>query len=186
MQKFLFSLIGRTAAAAAGLALAAGIAVAQTQVSGDINLPDTPDRVISTADGAELNVYAARVVRTRGSQLTVRFGDSSEEYRYSVPADFRFNIDGRRVGVRDLGEGDTLNVYVRQAPGEEPMFYEVDESGAAPVVGAATAATTAPMEEPQQTAMLPSTASPLPLIGLLGAVFVSLGGLGFAIRRRMS
>ena len=88
MKSPLLSLLQRAAAAAAGIALAAGIAVAQTQVAGDINLPDTPDRVISTADGAELNVYRARVVRTRGSQLTVRFGDDSEEFRYSVPADF--------------------------------------------------------------------------------------------------
>ena len=188
MKKSFFSLLGRAAAAAVGLALAAGIAVAQTQVPADLNFPDTPSRTITAADGSELSVYEAHVVRSRGSQLTVRYGDSREEYRYSVPADFRFNMDGRRVGVRDLGEGDSLNVYVKHEPGAESMFYEYDESATgAAAMGAATAVAAAPQEEePAQTAMLPSTASPLPLVGLLGALFVSLGGLGFAVRRRLS
>jgi hypothetical protein len=181
-------MVRRAVAGLTGLLLASGIAFAQTQVPANLNFPDTPDRVITMEDGSELDVFQARVVRTRGSQLTVRYGDSSQEYRYSVPADFRFSIDGRRVGVRDLGEGDRLNVYVKREPGEEPMFYEVDESGAAPVAGATVAAAAmAPEEEPQQqVAMLPSTASPLPLVGLLGALFVGLGSLGFAVRRRLS
>jgi hypothetical protein len=186
MHNFLISLLRRAIAGLSGLVLASGFAFAQTQVPADIQFPDSPSRVITMEDGSELDVYNARVVRTRGSQLTVRFGDSSEEYRYSVPYDFRFNIDGRRVGVRDLGEGDTLNVYVKREPGAEPMFYEVDESGAAPVVGASVAATAAPQEETQQVAMLPSTASPVPLVGLFGVLLLALGGIGFAVSRRLS
>ena len=188
MNKSSISSLRRVGALVSGLLLASGLAFAQTQVPADINFPDTPSRVINAADGSELNVYEAHVVRTRGSQLTVRYGDSSEEYRYSVPASFRFKMDdGRRVGVRDLGEGDSLNVYVKHEPGSESMFYEYDESvvGAA-AMGAATAAVAAPAEEPAPVAMLPSTASPLPLFGLLGALFVGLGGLGFAVRRRLS
>lgn len=190
MFKTPFSLLRQAGVVLAGLFFACGAAMAQTQVPADINFPETPARVITAADGSELNVYEANVVRTRGSQLTVRYGDSREEYRYSIPADFRFNMDGRRVGVRDLGEGDTLNVYVKHEPDSGSMFYEYDESASgAAAMGASTAAVAAPapQEEPQQQmAMLPSTASPLPLIGLLGALFVSLGGLGFAVRRRLS
>jgi len=189
MHNPLISILQRAFAGLSGLLLASSFAFAQTQVPADLNFPDTPSRTITAADGSELSVYEANVVRTRGSQLTVRYGDSREEYRYSVPADFRFNMDGRSVGVRDLGEGDKLNVYVKHEDSGS-MFYEYDESASgAAAMGASTAAVAAPApqeEAPQQVAMLPSTASPLPLVGVLGALFVSLGGIGFAVRRRLS
>ena len=188
-MKHSFTALSRAlAACVSALLFVSGSALAQ-QVSADVNFPDTPTQIITMDDGSELHKYSARVVRTRGSQLTVRYGDNLEEYRYSVPASFRFEMDdGRRVGVRDLGEGDMLNVYVKHEPGADSMFYEYDQSAgtAAAAMGASTAAVTAAEPAPSSTAMLPSTASPLPLIGMLGALFVSLGGLGFAIRRRLS
>ena len=70
-------------------------------------------------------------------------------------------VEEHRVGVRDLGEGDSLNVYVKHEPGSESMFYEYDESAAgAAAMGAATAAVAAPAEEPAPATTAESTRGP--------------------------
>jgi hypothetical protein len=164
------------AIAAAGLLLASGNALAQ--ISQDTPFPSVPDRTIDLGGDRQINVYKATVMSARGNRLTVRF-DHGERFTYDVPPDYRFEIDGRKVRTRDLNRGDVLTAYVTVSNEADHEIHHVEESGGTATVIASTT------PEPV-TDSLPTTASPLPLIGLLGALSLGLGGLGFAVRRRLS
>jgi hypothetical protein len=117
------------------------------------------------------------VLRVRGRTLTFRImnndGSSGGSYSQTVDTSWRAKIGGQSVRPRDLSRGQMLNVYM---PGDRWVVIHEDDDG--PDEEDAIALTPAPM--------LPVTASPLPLIGLLGGMFLALGaGLG-AIRRRFS
>mgnify|MGYP001813601551 FL=1 len=176
MRASTLSFARRLAACLIGLTLVSGATLAQ--VSENVVFPGKPDRVVDLGEGREIHVYDATVLRAAGNRLTVRF-THGETYTYDVPSDFRFKIDGRNVRTRDLNRGDTVTAYVTVHETAHHAIHHVDESGPAPVV--ISTATPEPVAD-----MLPSTASPLPLIGLLGALFTALGGLGFAIRRRLA
>lgn len=164
------------AVAFAGLVLASGSALAQG-VPQDTPFPSVPDEVIDLGNDRKINVYKATVVSARGNRLTVRF-DHGERFTYDVPPDFRFDIDGRKVRTRDLNRGDRVSAYVTVHDNADHEIHHVEEAaGATTVIASST---------PEPVAdSLPSTASPLPLIGLLGALSLGLGGLGFAVRRRL-
>ena len=117
------------------------------------------------------------VLRVRGRTLTFRIlnndGSSGGSYSQTVDTSWRAKIGGQSVRPRDLNRGQMLNVYM---PGDRWVVIHEDDDG--PDEEDAIALVAAPM--------LPVTASPLPLIGLLGGMFLALGaGLG-AIRRRFS
>ena len=175
MKRALMQLTRAGAAVLVGLTLVSGVAMAQT--GSNVVFPAEPDRTITLENGREVHVYNATVLNARGNRLTVRF-DNGERFSYTVPADYRFNIDGRMVRTRDLRRGDSLTAYVTVHQTAHHEIHHIDESGPTPVVVASAVA------EPAD--MLPATASPLPLIGLLGALFAGLGGLGLAIRRRFA
>ena len=159
-----------------GLSLASGAALAQT--SQQDYFPFEPDRTIELGDDREINVYSATVVSARGNRLTVRY-ENGERYTYDVPTDYRFEIDGRKVRTRDLRRGDVLTAYVTVHNEAHHALHNIDESGGSVTV--LNTVTPEPMAD-----MLPATASPMPLIGLLGAISLGLGGLGFAMRRRLA
>lgn len=165
------------ATAAAGLLLASASAFAQG-VSQDTPFPAVPDETIKLGDDREIHVYKATVISARGNRLTVRF-DHGERFTYDVPPEYRFEIDGRKVRTRDLNRGDELTAYVTVSQTADHQLVQVEESAGTTSIVATT------MPEPVAD-MLPSTASPIPLIGLLGALSLGLGGLGFAVRRRLS
>ncbi len=166
------------AVAFAGLLLAGGNALAQ--VPQDTPLPAVADEVIDLGNGRSIHVYKATVQSARGNRLTVRF-DDGERFTYDVPPDFRFDIDGRKVRTRDLNRGDRINAYVTMHETAPHEIHHVERSG-----GSVTVISSDTPEPVADRDMLPSTASPLPLIGLLGALSLGLGGLGFAVRRRLS
>jgi hypothetical protein len=117
------------------------------------------------------------VMRVRGRTLTFRImnndGTSGGNYSQTVDTSWRAKIGGRSYRPRDLSRGQMLNVYM---PGDRWVVIHEDDDG--PDEADAIALTPAPV--------LPETASPLPLIGLLGGLFMALGaGLG-VIRRRFS
>ncbi len=160
----------------AGLTLGSGIALAQ--MSENLVFPDKPERTISLGDDREIHVYNATVRSARGNRLTVRY-DHGGIYTYDVPADFRFNMDGRDVRTRDLNRGDKITAYVTVHQVAHHAIHHIDESsGPVRVISSVKSEPTADV--------LPTTASPLPLVGLLGGLFVGLGGIGLAIRRRFA
>ena len=139
------------------------------------SIADACDDVVVKNDKMFARVKVV-VQRVRGSNLTFRIvnndGSSGGSYTQNVGTSWRANIDGQSIRARDLLRGQQMNVYL---PHDRWAVIHEDADG--PDMEDAIALSPAPM--------LPQTASPLPLIGLLGAGFLALGaGLG-AIRRRL-
>lgn len=138
------------------------------------NVADACDDVV-VKNGKMFARVKVELQRVRGRTLTFKLinkdGSSGGSYTQTVAPEWRANIGGTKYRPQDLARGQQLNVYL---PHDRWAIIHEDEDG--PDVIDAVVVTAAPM--------LPKTASPLPLIGLLGAGFLALAtGLG-ALRRR--
>jgi hypothetical protein len=142
--------------------------------------PVLPEETIALPDGRTVEVYKATVQHVSGNRVTVRF-PSGERHTYDVAPDFRFNIGGREVRARDLQRGDELTANIVRHPTanhELVVVEEVEDTGGYQVVETVT---------PEPVAdTLPTTASFMPLVGLLGALCATSGALGFGLRRRIA
>jgi hypothetical protein len=92
----------------------------------------------------------------------------------TLDSSWRANIGGRQYRASDLSRGQRLNVYLPEdrfalaleddeGLDETDMMYDIEEATA-----------------------MPTTASPLFLVGLAGGAFLALGGLLSGIRRRLA
>lgn len=146
-------------------------------------------------------VKDATVVKTVRRDLFVKLADGT--YRqYDVPKGYRFDVDGKQLSVFQLQPGMTLSTTIvsekdaktmteaevqAEVPRHEahprhamnPPAAMAPETTTVPAVATAPDATTAKK--------LPKTASPLPLIGLLGLMSLGLGvGLSVLRHRELS
>lgn len=117
------------------------------------------------------------LLRVRGRTLTFRVLDNNDKslgvYTQTVDTSWRAHIGGRSFRPADLSRGQRLNVYL---PSDRWAVIPED-AAAEPAVEMAVV--------PEPAPELPKTASPLPLIALLGSGFMALGaGLGWFRRRR--
>ena len=103
-----------------------------------------------------------------------------------MPADARVEIGGRQYRYRDLMPKQELNVYLPEGRWEVHVPHS-DDFATASAVAVATPMMAAGADESESdmVAMLPKTASPLPLIGMLGGLLTSLGLVVYGIRRRL-
>ena len=174
-----------------GVALIAAPAMAQqestTVTCSDLNwtaevLALNPDvgeacRSVWEKDGKLYAKNKIEVVRTRGNTLTYRAlhtdGTKGESRSVTLDPAFRAHISGRDYRVSDLNRGQELTVYL---PEDRFALAIVDKDGLDDSdmvdIGAAT--------------VMPTTASPLFLIGLGGGAFIALGGILGAVRRRLA
>jgi hypothetical protein len=123
--------------------------------------------------------------------LTMPDGQNKQ---YTVKDDTRFTVNGNPATVNDLRQGMVVSA---EKVVEEPMTEIATDTK---VVGRAPAPRAAPKTEPapavaqakpmtpppektETPPTLPKTASPVPLIGLLGALF-ALSSLGIQMLRR--
>lgn len=118
-----------------------------------------------------------QVQRVRGRTMTFKIinndGSSGGSYSQTVDTSWRAKIGGMSYRVGELSRGQNLNVYL---PHDRWAVIHEDDDG--PDEADAVELVAAPA--------LPETASPLPLIGMFGGLFMLLGaGLG-VIRRRLS
>jgi CRISPR/Cas system-associated exonuclease Cas4 (RecB family) len=149
------------------------------ELTGVIKTTKTPEtvKVVSIKEG--------EVLRVMGNTLYVR--TNNENKAIQVPAGFKFNVDGRQVGVEGLRKGYRLTAEIVTTSEKVVTERDVRVAGNSPAPAPAPAPAYAAPAEPAQVASaeaeptLPKTASPLPLIGLLG---MALTAAGFAIRRR--
>lgn len=150
--------------------------------------------------GRQVALLRVRVVRQSVNSTIVRWqlpdGTWSESDRRYPDRGFTAQIGDRTVRVADLPERQEVNVYV---PAEDmwsvpSSAYATTSSAAAPAAAttaaaapaAAAAAAPAPEPEPEpEPAMLPTTATQLPLLALLGGLFIMLGGAVGLVRSRM-
>ena len=118
------------------------------------------------------------VVRVRGNRMTFRTlhtdGGKGESRSIQLDNSFRAEIGGRQYRASDLMRGQQLNVYI-----PEDRFALVVEDADGP-----DEADIVIIED--EVVEMPSTASPLFLIGLAGGAFMALGGLLSGLRRRFA
>lgn len=177
MKKYLLrSLQIATGVGIAVLASFSVTASAQSAAS-DYVFPVAPSETIELPDGKEVDVYTGTVQHVSGNRLTVRFPGGAN-HTYVVPPDYRFKVDGRSVRTRDLNRGDELTAYVTKESVHGHEINQVEETSAG-VYEIVETITPEPVAD-----SLPATASLMPLMGLLGAFSLSLGALGFGLRRR--
>lgn len=181
--------------------LLAGLAAApaQAQVScDDIDLtgpiaerfPRASDACLAVIerDGSQFAKYTAEIQRVRGNTVYAKFklpdGSKTDTYSFDMPADARVEVGGRQYRYRDLMPKQELNIYLPEGRWEVHVPHS-DDFATASAVAVATPMLAADADESDMVAMLPKTASPLPLIGMLGGLLTSLGLLSYGIRRRL-
>ena len=133
-------------------------------------------------DGKLYAKVVADVVRVAGRTVTLDIktrDGSSIRQSFRPAAEFRVLLGGTRTRVRDLVRGQEIRMYLPNDRWEVAQIEEID----VPVI---TTPLVAPEPEPDEdvAAALPSTASPLPLVGLGAMVFLVLGAGLTSTRRR--
>jgi hypothetical protein len=175
------------------LALAAGSATAQEEkvvsavTCADLNwsaevLAQNPDiaqtcRTVYEKDGKLYAQAQIEVVRVRGNTMTFRTlhtdGTKGDSRSVTLDTSWRADIGGRQYRASDLMRGQQLNVYL---PEDRFALVIEDEDGP----------DEADLADIEEATEMPTTASPLFLIGLAGGAFLALGGVFGAIRRRLA
>jgi len=175
-----------------GFALSLGMGQAMAQdaapTCADINwsaevLAANPDvgkscKAVYEKNGKLFAKVSIEVIRVRGNRMTFRpmhtDGTKGDSRSIVVDNSFRAEIGGREYRASDLMRGQELNVYI-----PEDRFglivQDMDSTDEIEIVV---------IEE--EVVEMPTTASPLFLIGLLGGAFVALGGMLSGIRRRLA
>jgi hypothetical protein len=140
--------------------------------------------VQTRSDGRQYAHFKARITRVRGNTVDAEFkmpdGTYGREISVTPDPSARVRIAGRSYRYNELSRGQELDVYL------PPDRWEIavpstEEFAAAPTVTLVAVADPAPVVAANT---LPRTASPLPLVGVLGGVLTALGLLVVAVRRR--
>ncbi len=152
-------------------------------------IKSTPVTVTEVKDGT--------VVHSAASSIIVRTDEGFRSFSQGEVDKRNIKImrDGKPASVSDFRSGDRLTaVIVTSLPPKVVTQQEVNATvaasgGAAPTAAARPAAAPAPAASAAPSASsaprtLPRTASPLPLLGLLGGISL-LAGSGLTIRRRL-
>ena len=128
-------------------------------------------------DGRLFAKTSIEVGRVRGNTMTFRpihtDGTRGDSRSVTLDSSWRAEIGGRSYRASDLMRGQNLNVYL---PEDRFALAVVDADGP----------DDADFMVIEDATEMPTTASPLFLIGLAGGAFLALGGLLSGIRRRFA
>jgi hypothetical protein len=132
----------------------------------------------------EIKRISGEVVSVRSNLLTLRHDDGTGRESYRIPRGASITIAGEQIRLQDLQPGQNIRVYYRETEtGRVIVMSPPEETETLIIVEEPEVVVVEPAPEPMPAA-LPSTASPLPLIGGLGALFVAAGALLAGWRRR--
>lgn len=138
--------------------------------------------------GEQYAKFTAEIDRVSGGRVDLKFllpdGSYSRVFSFNPPPEARVKIQNRSYRYRDLNRGQQINIYL---PPDRWMFATHTQDAAdfeepSVVVISTVPVSPAPTSSSSMSS-LPSTASPLPLIGLLGGI-VTLMGAGLTVLRR--
>ena len=140
-------------------------------------------------DGARFAKLHVRMVSPGRRIITVQFqhrdGSWGPNTRLQTRRDVMVELEGNPTSLEDVPRHQTLNVYLEEGRWAAAITApEVMEPPVEVIVVFVASDIVEP--EPVAMAMLPATASPLPLFGLLGGIFALLGGLLTVIRHRLT
>jgi LPXTG-motif cell wall-anchored protein len=111
----------------------------------------------------------------QGQRLVVNFKDGGE-VTLTPPPETKLYVNGKKTPVADLARGDQLNFYIAEDR-LAAQFPEIETSSAQFVIVPIVV-------REQQLASLPSTASPMPWLAMVGTFSLGLGALLSLYRRR--
>ena len=135
--------------------------------------------------GMQAAKMTARVVRQSVNSTIIQWqrpdGSWSPSERRYPDRGFTAEIEGREVRIADLPARQEVNVYVAAG---EMWSLPAPAAAAAPPPPPPPPPPAEPEPEPEP-AMLPTTATQLPLLALLGGLLVMLGGAVSLVRSRM-
>ena len=182
MQKKLVVAMGMALALSAGSVSAQDAAptCADLNWSADV-LAANPDigascQAVYEKDGKLYAKVSVEVIRVRGNRMTFRplhtDGTMGDSRSVQLDSSWRAEIGGRSYRASDLMRGQQLNVYI-----PEDRFALAIEDADGP-----DEADIVMIED--EVVEMPTTASPLFLIGAAGGAFLALGGLLTGLRRR--
>jgi LPXTG-motif cell wall-anchored protein len=168
-----------------------------TKLTATITTTTTPVTVRTTTVGS------GRVWYVAGTTVILTL-PNGENRQYKVAPDYKFTVNGQPATVFDLRKGMVVSAQkIVEAPmveitsgtkvvGEAPAPPPARMAAAAPAPAPAAApaaepapapAAAAPAAEPAPAKKLPKTGSPVPLMGLLGLLFIG-GSYGIRLIRR--
>jgi hypothetical protein len=138
-------------------------------------------------NGAPYAKLHARIVRQSGSSTVVRYqlpdgGWSASERVF--PGGFMASVAGKDVRIRDMVGGQELNVYVNSQGNFTFPPAEPEVAAAPPPPPPPPAPEPEPEPEPEPV-YLPTTASQVNLLALLGGLLILMGGLVGVVRTRL-
>jgi len=193
MQKKMALAVGMALSLSAGSLMAqqtnsAGAVETDAVTCADLNwsaevLANNPDigescQSVFEKDGRLFAKSTVEVVRVRGNRMTFRplhtDGTMGDSRSVQLDSSWRAEIGGRSYRASDLMRGQQLNVYI---PEDRFALAVSDADGP-------DEADLIVIEE--EVVEMPTTASPLFLIGAVGGAFLALGGMLTGIRRRFS
>ena len=191
LKKKVVLAVGMTLAVSAGQLMAqetnsVGAVQSTTVTCADLNwsaevLARNPDiaamcQTVYEKDGTLFAKTSIEVVRVRGNTMTFRprhiDGTLGDSRTVTLDSSWRATIGGRQYRASDLSRGQNLNVYV---PEDRFALAFEDDDGLDD---------SDMMHEIEDATEMPTTASPLFLVGLVGGAFLALGGMLTGIRRR--
>jgi hypothetical protein len=181
------SIIGVTAVlgGVAAPALAADCATAQFSDAVLARFPNI--RAVCTEviekDGQQYAVVKGDLVRTGTNAVYMKFkmadGTKSDTRKIETRPEFRVKVDGKPVSVRNLAVGQELTAYVKVS---DPVIAlepaeSTDQLASYPMEEAAPAMAA-------NTAEMPRTAGPMPMVASLGALLLAFAGMLTFLRVR--
>ena len=191
LKKKVVLAVGMTLAVSAGQLMAqetnsVGAVQSTTVTCADLNwsaevLARNPDiaamcQTVYEKDGTLFAKTSIEVVRVRGNTMTFRprhiDGTLGDSRTVTLDSSWRATIGGRQYRASDLSRGQNLNVYV---PEDRFALAFEDDDG----LGDSDM-----MHDIEDATVMPTTASPLFLVGLVGGAFLALGGMLTGMRRR--
>ena len=191
LKKKVVLAVGMTLAVSAGQLVAqetnsVGAVQSTTVTCADLNwsaevLARNPDiaamcQTVYEKDGTLFAKTSIEVVRVRGNTMTFRpkhiDGTLGDSRTVTLDSSWRATIGGRQYRASDLSRGQNLNVYV---PEDRFALAFEDDDGLDD---------SDMMHEIEDATEMPTTASPLFLVGLVGGAFLALGGMLTGMRRR--
>ena len=158
-----------------------------TRLTATVTTTTTPVTVRTTTVGS------GKVWYVMGKNVVLTM-PNNENKQFTVKDDTRFTVNGNPATVSDLRPGMIVSAEkIVEEPtteiatdtkvvGQAPAPRAAPKTEPAPVVAQAKAMPP-PAEKPAEKPTLPKTASPVPLIGLLGALFV-LSSFGIRVLLR--